>query len=183
MNPDYYSDVKLAERFFFENSIYLLNMFEKKLDSFINSKSRKGRERERAELFHVSNIIDPDAKNEDPIRILSKDLTKPIWHCVTKTEPVAVCIKNGKPGDCPEIVAAMNDLFACFLLRLKHEHEDEGNLHIRLSIVDTSCKIEDLANRDSDTRVWPRLQELMRVLEKVREKYEKDLKTGKERGE
>lgn len=43
MNPDCYSDVKLAERFFFENSIYLLNMFEKKLDSFINSKPKKVR--------------------------------------------------------------------------------------------------------------------------------------------
>lgn len=63
MNPDCYSDIKLAERFFFENSIYLLNMFEKKLDSFINSKPKKVRERERAELFHVSNIIDPDARN------------------------------------------------------------------------------------------------------------------------
>lgn len=183
MNPDCYSDVKLAERFFFENSIYLLNMFEKKLDSFINSKPKKVRERERAELFHVSNIIDPDARNEDPIRILSKDLTKPIWHCVTKTDPVALCIKNGKQGDAPEMVAAMNDLFACFLLRLKHEHEDESNLRIGMAMTDRSCRMEDFANRDSDTKVWPRLQELLRVLEKVREKYERDIKGLKERGE
>jgi hypothetical protein len=43
MNPDYYSEVKLAERFFFENSIYLLGMFEKKVDSFISNKTRQAR--------------------------------------------------------------------------------------------------------------------------------------------
>jgi hypothetical protein len=43
MNPDYYSDIKLAERFIFESSIYLLNMFEKKIDSFIQNKTKQAR--------------------------------------------------------------------------------------------------------------------------------------------
>lgn len=81
------------------------------------------------------------------------------------------------------MVAAMNDLFACFLLRLKHEHEDESNLRIGMTMTDRSCMMEDFANRESDTRVWPRMQELLRVLEKVREKFEKDLKGLREKGE
>lgn len=47
MNPDYYSDIKLAERLIFENSIYLLNMFDKKVDSFITNKTKQARDRER----------------------------------------------------------------------------------------------------------------------------------------
>ena len=35
MNADGYSDIRFSERFIFENSIYLLNMFEKKVDSFL----------------------------------------------------------------------------------------------------------------------------------------------------
>jgi hypothetical protein len=124
MNPDYYSDVKLAERFFFENSIYLLNMFEKKVDSFINNKTRQARERDRSELMHPLNKITFENKNEDPITALRKDLTKPIWNCVTKTEPVVLSVGNNNKLDGPPVVAAMNDLFASFLLRMKHEHED-----------------------------------------------------------
>lgn len=46
MNRDYTSDIKQAERFMYDNSIYMLNMFEKKIDSFINLKSKKQREKE-----------------------------------------------------------------------------------------------------------------------------------------
>lgn len=67
-----------------ESSIYLLNMFEKKVDSFITNKTRQSRDRDRLELCHERNIIDPDGKIEDPIKALSKDLTKPVWHCITK---------------------------------------------------------------------------------------------------
>jgi hypothetical protein len=155
-------------------------MFEKKVDSFISNKTRQARERDRIELSHPLHIIDPDGKAEDPIRALSKDLTKPIWHCVTKTDPVAVCLRNPRLPAGPELVAAMNDLFTCFLLRLKHEHEDESNFRLNLAVVDRAAHLEDFANRNADERVWPRLQELLGVLEKVREKYEKDLRDRNE---
>jgi hypothetical protein len=45
MNKDYTSDIKQVERFMFDNSVYMLNMFEKKVDSFINLKSKKLRDK------------------------------------------------------------------------------------------------------------------------------------------
>lgn len=67
-------------------------MFEKKVDSFIQNKTKQARERERNEICHQMNIFGPEGKNEDPIKALGKDLTKPVWNCITKMETVALCM-------------------------------------------------------------------------------------------
>lgn len=35
-----------------------------------------------------NNRIDPNMFFDDPIKSLARDLTKPIWNCVVKVEPV-----------------------------------------------------------------------------------------------
>ena len=87
MNKDYSSDIKQVERFMFDNSIYLLNMFEKKIDSFINTKTKKQREKDLNVYRQENNRCDPNTFFDDPIKILARDLTKPIWNCVTKIDP------------------------------------------------------------------------------------------------
>jgi hypothetical protein len=84
MNKDLTSDIKLVERFMFDNSIYLLNMFEKKVDSFITTKTKKQKEKELAIIRQDNNRIDPVNFFDDPIKLLARDLTKPIWNCVVK---------------------------------------------------------------------------------------------------
>jgi hypothetical protein len=180
MNPDCYSDVKLAERFFFENNIYLLDMFEKKVDSFTSNKTRQGRERARNDLMHQSNILNIDNRSEDPIRDLSRDLTKPIWNCVTKTDPLVLSLENSHKIEGQPLVAAINDLFGRFLLKMKHEHEDESNFRMSLLQIDGSSCRQDFEHRDGDERYWPRLQDLMIALGRVREKYERDLRDRSE---
>ncbi len=78
----------------FDNSIYMLNMFEKKVDSFINVKSKKQREKELSLNRQENNRIDPNTFFDDPIKGLTKDLTKPIWNCVVKVDP-AVFLDDG----------------------------------------------------------------------------------------
>lgn len=97
-------------------------MFDKKIDSFIANKTKQARERDRLELCHPQHIIDPDRKMEDPVKSLSKDLTKPVWNCITKMEVAALCVKNYR-NDPPKVMA-MNDKFTRFMERYKHEHED-----------------------------------------------------------
>jgi hypothetical protein len=74
--------------------------------------------------MHHLNIINFDNKTEDPAKALAKDLTKPIWNCVTKSDPVVVSLENSTKIDGPPLLTATNDLFHRFLLRMKHEHED-----------------------------------------------------------
>lgn len=45
MNKDLTSDIKQVERFMLDNSVYLLNMFEKKIDSFVSTKTKKQRDK------------------------------------------------------------------------------------------------------------------------------------------
>lgn len=180
MNPDYYSEVKLAERFFFESNIYLLNMFEKKVESFTSNKTRQGRERARNDLMHQSNILNIDNRSEDPIKDLGKDLTKPIWNCLTKTDPVVVSLHNSHLMEGQPTVAAISDLFGRFLLKMKHEHEDESNFRMGLLQIDGSSCVEDFENRNGDERYWHRLQDLMMALGRAREKYQSDLRDRNE---
>lgn len=50
------SDIKQVERFIMDNSVYLLNMFEKKVDSFITNKNKKQSD---SSFRQENNRIDP----------------------------------------------------------------------------------------------------------------------------
>lgn len=68
-------------------------MFEKKIISFSSSniwENKDVRKEYKESKMHATNIIDCDNFLTDAVKRLSQDLTKPIWNCVTKTDPRVV---------------------------------------------------------------------------------------------
>ena len=59
MNTDYTSDIKQVQRFMFDNSVYLLNMFQKKVDSFIGSKNKQSKEKDLQHIRQTNYRLDP----------------------------------------------------------------------------------------------------------------------------
>jgi hypothetical protein len=48
-------------------------------------------DRFRAKESHKNQcVIDPDNFYEDPMKAMSKDLTKPVWNCQVKVDPTIV---------------------------------------------------------------------------------------------
>jgi hypothetical protein len=134
MNPDYTSDIRLVERFIFEHNLYLLTMFEKKVDSFNTSfisGSKDSRRQHREANLHSATIIDCDNFTHDPIKNLVRDVTKPIWNCITKVDPKIVYTK---PHSLEPFAIANSilKLLDSFFNRFKNEHEDESCLHVKL---------------------------------------------------
>ena len=83
--------------------------------------------------MHHLNIINFDNKTEDPAKALAKDLTK--------SDPVVVSLQNTTKMDGPPPLAATNDFFHRFLLRMKREHEDESNFRLALLQIDAHSPI------------------------------------------
>lgn len=97
MNPDCSSDIRQVERLIFDNSIYLLTMFDKKIPSFnhsVNWENKDTRNHNRSSTFLDKTNIDCDNFKQDAIKNLSRDLTKPIWNCVTRVDPKIIYSKQ-----------------------------------------------------------------------------------------
>lgn len=72
-------------------------MFEKKLVSFTNSISWENKDNRKQQVIanqHPNTVIDCDNFLPDPIKNLSKDLTKPLWNCVMKVQPKIIYRKE-----------------------------------------------------------------------------------------
>jgi hypothetical protein len=69
-------------------------MLDKKVDSFSSQKTANMRARERNDLLHPDNVLHPEAPRAilNPLATLANDLTKPVWNCITRVEPVAVSV-------------------------------------------------------------------------------------------
>jgi hypothetical protein len=119
-----------VERFIFEHNLYLLTMFEKKVDSFSSTPGNKNSRRQNLEAnLHAATIIDCDIFLQDPLKNLVRDLAKPIWNCLTKVEPKVV---YPSPHTTATPVAPIARLLHAFFSRLKNEQEDESSLRINL---------------------------------------------------
>lgn len=78
MLGDEYSDVRVCERIIFDNSLYMLNNLNNKVESFTSMKTPQTRKREKGELLHPFNVLPPQFPKTSPLQQLSNDLTKPI---------------------------------------------------------------------------------------------------------
>ena len=61
MNPDYTSDLKLVERYIVSYSLYLLTMFEKKVDTFTGSsccRSKQEKMESHKDFLYEGNVLD-----------------------------------------------------------------------------------------------------------------------------
>lgn len=69
-------------------------MLDKKVDSFTSLKTPNMRARNRSDLLHPDNVLQPQAPKffPNPLRPLADDLSKPVWNCTTRVEPVAISL-------------------------------------------------------------------------------------------
>jgi hypothetical protein len=92
INRNYAEDTRLCERIKFDQALYILTMYEKKIRK---SKSSIG----------SNGVVDADLEMQDIIASWKSkwkmDLTKPILNCVTSVYPRILIDPNKQ--DCPEI--------------------------------------------------------------------------------
>lgn len=158
MNPDCSSDIRQVERLIFDNNIYLLTMFDKKIPSFSNSinwENKDSRKQNRETNLHTGTIIDCDNFKQDVIKNLSRDLTKPIWNCVTRVDPKIIYGKESAMEPI-EIINIVSKLLALFCGRLKNEHEDESNMRISLQAIEYDEEEQGV----KENSLYPAIQEI-----------------------
>lgn len=113
-------------------------MFDKKIPSFnhsVNWENKDTRNHNRSSTFLDKTNIDCDNFKQDAIKNLSRDLTKPIWNCVTRVDPKIIYSKQSSM-ETIEIIHIANKILDLFCGRLKNEHEDESNMKINLQAIE-----------------------------------------------
>lgn len=112
INRNYAEDSRVCERIKFDQALYILTMYEKKIRKSPNSIGSNG-------------VIDADLEMQDIIASWRSkwkmDLTKPILNCVTSVYP-RILIDLAKPST-PELQMYYSSLNE-FLTRFRTEHED-----------------------------------------------------------
>lgn len=134
MNPESSSDIRQIERFIMDSNIYLLTMFDRKLASFSNSinwENKDTRKQSKENNLNPKAHIDSDNFYPDPIKTLSRDLTKPIWNCITRVDPRMI-YRRESPMEPIDIIRTLSKILSEFSNRIKNEHEDEGSLRISI---------------------------------------------------
>lgn len=137
INQDYTSDLKLCERFHYESGVIQLNMFENKIESL--KKWQQTRLFDQINrLRNAPGVITPQNNLLNPTEELKKDLTKPIWKCLTQVEPRIVCLENCQKfvQNCISPISSINKLITLFAEKQKNQHSDESNLVISLNRIE-----------------------------------------------
>jgi hypothetical protein len=124
INKNYAEDIRKCERIKFDQALYILTMYEKKI--------RKNRK-----LIGNNGVIDAETEMQDIIcswkNKWKMDLTKPILNCVTSVYP-RILIDLSKQDD--RQLASYYALMNKFLTRLRTEHEDETNFKLVMQVYD-----------------------------------------------
>lgn len=94
-----------------------------------------------------NNYISPESK-VDPIKILSKDYTKPIWNCAMKVDCRVVHQKESIMESISQITK-FNKILRDFLFRYKSEHEDESGFRVNMVDVDMDCEDDNEINQET----------------------------------
>jgi hypothetical protein len=122
INRNHAEEIRACERIKFDQALYILTMYEKKI-----RKSRKS----------MPGVVDADTEMQDIIcswkNKWKMDLTKPILNCVTSVYP-RVLVDPSRQDH--EQLANYYSLTNRFLARLRTEHEDETNFKLVLQVYD-----------------------------------------------
>jgi hypothetical protein len=124
INKNYAEDIRKCERIKFDQALYILTMYEKKI-------------RKSSKLVGNNGIIDAETEMQDIISSWKNkwkmDLTKPILNCVTSVYPrILIDISKQNIPSVTFYYAMLNK----FLTRLRTEHEDETNFKLVMQVYD-----------------------------------------------
>lgn len=124
INRNYAEDIRLCERIKFDQALYILTMYEKKI-----RKNRKA--------IGNNGLVDAETEMQDILASWKNkwkmDLTKPILNCVTSVYP-RVLIDLSKQDS--EALAHYYDVMSRFFWRFRTEHEDETNFKLVMQLYD-----------------------------------------------
>lgn len=117
INKNYTNEIRTCERIKFDQALYILTMYEKKI--------RKNRQSIYKKTVNPEKGVDADQELEDITYAWKNkwkmDLTKPVLNCVTSVYPRILvdfgCQKNEKLGNFYRTIGQ-------FIRRMRAEHED-----------------------------------------------------------